>query len=137
MLCTDQSQIKTDSQRMTSIHVKSKAAHTGGRVNESIVQVLENLTVVKVLRIDDDEWMFARRGADWDGEDERLSLEFVKAMAWRVGVDAESYIVMVDMGSEKLVIGDDGALEMAVEFCSEGSGRLVLEVVGIEDVDEY
>ncbi|KAE9973248.1 hypothetical protein BLS_003682 [Venturia inaequalis] len=97
------SRINTSLQRTTYIHVRSKATHTGDRVNESVVQVLDDLTAVKVLRIDDEEWMFARKGADWDDEDEKVGLEFVKAMAWRVGVDAEGTSVFEDEKQYKKV----------------------------------
>lgn len=88
-----------------------------------------------MLRIGYEEWLFARQGADWDDEDEKLSVEIIKAMAWRVGVDVDEYAVVMEMARGKRFIDDIGDLLMATEYCGDESGKLVLDVVRVEDVD--
>lgn len=99
--------------------------------------------MVKMKRIGDGKWIFARRGADWDDADEKLSVGFIKAMAWRVGEDADGYIVMTEMPcGSKYHIRDIEALQMAIRYhryvvSASGTGGLVLDVILLEQLDDY
>lgn len=78
--------------------------------------------------------MFARQGADWDDKDEKLSVEILKAMAWRVGDDADEYIIMARMPHGNRSIEECNDIELVVK---SRDGWVDLDVIRFEDLDEY
>ncbi|QDS73564.1 hypothetical protein FKW77_001090 [Venturia effusa] len=137
-----ESRIYSGSRRTCYICVRSKAAHTGQKVNEAIVQVLEDLTIIRMKRIGDKHWIFARQGADWDDKDERLDLEFIKAMAWRIEEDGNDYIVMWKRFRSSYNIRDVRVLQTAIKYHRNmtpeaTSVKLGLDVIRYEQLENY
>jgi hypothetical protein len=56
-----------------------------------MVEVLDDLTIIKLRETGKMRWVYARKEADWENRNEKLCLDFIKLMGWAVA--SEEYSV--------------------------------------------
>jgi hypothetical protein len=76
----DLRQVNPGSKRVTTVIVKSQILTTGAQLDQAMVEVLDDLRVIRLKKVGDTKWSHARTGADWGDRDEELNLE-----DWRIG----------------------------------------------------
>lgn len=123
---------------MTKITVRSRSLHTGTQINEAVVEVLDDLTLIKLLKIGEKEWQYARTGADWDDKNEILCLDFVKLMGWVTDYDAYEVCVLHPLKPFERMREVKDELELAREVrwsrnVTARCGRLLLGVFSVRE----
>jgi hypothetical protein len=112
-------QVNPGSERVTTVIVKSQIFTTGAQLDQAMVEVLDDLRIIRLKKVGDKKWSHARTGADWDDSDEQLTLDFVKLMGWAIeSEDYEVWTLNPQTRFEKLrEVRDALGLYMEVRHC--------------------